>query len=105
MHGCFYFCDLTQVLAGSDANMDMSDWARPFEFGACLWSMGEGNFCDQHQLYNCLGKHLVDSMFSGIHVSAFAYGQTGSGKVRDTLYCAHFVGKAHFVYLFCRLIQ
>lgn len=68
------------VLAGSEAEMDMADWARPFEFGACLWSMGEGDFCDQSQLYDCLGKQLVDSMFNGIHVSAFAYGQTGSGK-------------------------
>lgn len=68
------------VLAGSGAEMDMADWARPFEFGACLWSMGEGDFCDQSQLYDCLGKQLVDSMFNGIHVSAFAYGQTGSGK-------------------------
>lgn len=42
-----------QVLAASDAEMDMADWARPFEFGACLWSMPRGehgdhrDFCDQ----------------------------------------------------------
>jgi hypothetical protein len=80
------------VLAGSKADMDLSDWVRPFEFGSCLWSLKPPEeaavpssdtaveFCDQVRLYNELGKPLVDSLFEGVHISAFAYGMTGSGK-------------------------
>jgi len=83
------------VLAGSKADMDLSDWVRPFEFGSCLWSLKQEDagsssssdefdngvpFCDQTHLYEELGKPLVDSLFNGVHISAFAYGMTGSGK-------------------------
>jgi hypothetical protein len=75
-----------QVLAasGTELELDLADWARPFEFNATLWSMptlnssssqqplaaqsnkqrgGAGQFCDQDQLYKELGSQLVDSLF------------------------------------------
>jgi len=89
--------------SGSELELDLADWARPFEFNATLWSMpapgssqqpppmaggasasahskskhsggGPGHFCDQGQLYKELGSQLVDSLFQVTNGSTLGFG-------------------------------
>ena len=39
-----------------------------------------GKYADQQQVYEKLGKSVLDNAYQGYHCCLFAYGQTGSGK-------------------------
>ena len=68
---------------------------RTFNFDHCFWShdrfleaengylVPDSNgspYSDQKQVYNTLGKDLLENALKGYNVCIFAYGQTGSGK-------------------------
>lgn len=68
---------------------------RPFTFDYSFWSHDqftteedgymrkteEGNqYADQAEVYEALGKQVLDNAWEGYHCCLFAYGQTGSGK-------------------------
>ncbi|CAH1772836.1 unnamed protein product, partial [Owenia fusiformis] len=55
---------------------------KTFAFDHCFWSMdkAETRFASQEQVYNCLGKDVLQRAFEGYNACIFAYGQTGSGK-------------------------
>ena len=38
------------------------------------------SYADQFDVYNCLGKQILDNAWEGYNCCLFAYGQTGSGK-------------------------
>ena len=38
------------------------------------------DFIDQNEVYNKIGKKVLDESLKGYHCCLFAYGQTGSGK-------------------------
>ena len=37
-------------------------------------------YADQNQVYEKIGKNILDNAWQGYHCCLFAYGQTGSGK-------------------------
>ena len=37
-------------------------------------------YADQNQVYERIGKSILDNAWEGYHCCLFAYGQTGSGK-------------------------
>lgn len=41
---------------------------------------GQGIYATQQEVYECLGKQVLDNAWEGYHCCLFAYGQTGSGK-------------------------
>lgn len=41
---------------------------------------GQGKYATQQEVYECLGKQVLDNAWEGYHCCLFAYGQTGSGK-------------------------
>lgn len=66
---------------------------RVFTFDYSFWSFDEfkeesngmlvptGNkYADQTQVFNRIGKNILDNAWEGYHCCLFAYGQTGSGK-------------------------
>lgn len=40
----------------------------------------DGKYADQRQVFDCVGKEILDNAWEGYHCCLFAYGQTGSGK-------------------------
>lgn len=55
-----------------------------FTYDYSYWSFddGDGNaaFATQQQVYDDLGRDVIDCAFQGYNACVFAYGQTGSGK-------------------------
>lgn len=53
-----------------------------FQYDHVFWSCNEENpqFASQTDVFECMGKPLLDSAFRGYNACLFAYGQTGSGK-------------------------
>ena len=41
---------------------------------------GKSNYASQQQVFDDLGKGVLNNAFEGFNCSLFAYGQTGSGK-------------------------
>ena len=56
--------------------------SKTFAFDKSYWSFNKSDkhFADQHNLFDDLGKPLLDNAFQGYNNCIFAYGQTGSGK-------------------------
>merc|ERR1712166_450883 len=54
-----------------DAFHDVDGWSTP-DAGS--------NYADQQEVYEALGKQVLDNAWAGFHCCLFAYGQTGSGK-------------------------
>ena len=56
----------------------------PFSFDECLWSNDvedpEKPYSGQEDVFERIGKPLVDNALAGFNSSIIAYGQTGSGK-------------------------
>ena len=42
-------------------------------------SINNGNFYGHLQVYNTVGRPLLDAVFSGFNGTLMAYGQTGTG--------------------------
>ena len=54
---------------------------RTFSFDRVYWSLDGGNqFDGQDDVYNHIGKLMLEHAFAGFNTCIFAYGQTGSGK-------------------------
>ena len=53
-----------------------------FAFDKSYWSFdrGDSNYAGQDDLFDDLGKPLLENAFAGYNNCIFAYGQTGSGK-------------------------
>ncbi|XP_078332068.1 kinesin-like protein KIF13A isoform X4 [Crassostrea virginica] len=67
---------------GSVDRKSRREQPKTFAFDNCFWSMDENNqkFAGQEQVFNTLGKDLLEKAFEGYNGCIFAYGQTGSGK-------------------------
>ncbi|KAL9098319.1 MAG: hypothetical protein Q9163_006002 [Psora crenata] len=59
-----------------------ADGQKTFAFDKSYWSFDrrDPHFAGQDNLFNDLGKPLLDNAFQGYNNCIFAYGQTGSGK-------------------------
>ena len=59
-----------------------ADGQKVFAFDHSYWSFDrkDSHFAGQDNLFNDLGKPLLDNAFKGYNNCIFAYGQTGSGK-------------------------
>eukprot|EP00817_Percolomonadidae_sp_ATCC50343_P002288 CAMPEP_0117430020 /NCGR_PEP_ID=MMETSP0758-20121206/9541_1 /TAXON_ID=63605 /ORGANISM="Percolomonas cosmopolitus, Strain AE-1 (ATCC 50343)" /LENGTH=864 /DNA_ID=CAMNT_0005217585 /DNA_START=188 /DNA_END=2782 /DNA_ORIENTATION=+ len=59
---------------------------KQFTFDHAIWSANsnDDNFVGQEEMYEKLGKQVLDNAFKGYNASLFAYGQTGSGKSYST---------------------
>lgn len=66
---------------------------RKFTFDYSLWSFDQfkeepngyftptsSKYADQKQVFERIGKKILDNAYEGYHCCLFAYGQTGSGK-------------------------
>ncbi|XP_043532162.1 kinesin-like protein KIF1B isoform X17 [Chiloscyllium plagiosum] len=56
---------------------------KTFSFDYSYWSHTSAEdpaFASQHQVYNDIGKEMLQHSFEGYNVCIFAYGQTGAGK-------------------------
>ncbi|XP_033643504.1 kinesin-like protein KIF14 [Asterias rubens] len=53
-----------------------------FRYDHCFWSFDKvkGQYSAQENVYERVGRPLLDSAFEGYNTCMFAYGQTGSGK-------------------------
>uniref|UniRef100_A0A4W3H7J3 plus-end-directed kinesin ATPase n=1 Tax=Callorhinchus milii TaxID=7868 RepID=A0A4W3H7J3_CALMI len=59
------------------------DSPKSFSFDYSYWSHTSAEdpcFASQNQVYNDIGKEMLQHSFEGYNVCIFAYGQTGSGK-------------------------
>ncbi|XP_035992572.1 kinesin-like protein KIF1B isoform X21 [Fundulus heteroclitus] len=57
--------------------------AKTFSFDYSYWSHTtpeDPSFASQNQVYNDIGKEMLQHAFEGYNVCIFAYGQTGAGK-------------------------
>lgn len=56
---------------------------RFFCFDYNFWSVSRDHaeFAGQEEVYNAVGKPIVDACMEGINCTLFAYGQTGSGAL------------------------
>ncbi|KAJ9461337.1 Kinesin-like protein unc-104 [Diplonema papillatum] len=55
--------------------------ARHFGFDRVYWSLhGGSHFDTQRDIYDDIGKRMLNHAFAGFNTCIFAYGQTGSGK-------------------------
>ncbi|CUS12525.1 unnamed protein product [Tuber aestivum] len=66
--------------AGSKAAKDSGP--KVFNFDRSYWSFSksDSNYAGQENLFDDLGRPLLDNAFEGYNNCIFAYGQTGSGK-------------------------
>ncbi|KAL7275130.1 hypothetical protein RUND412_001949 [Rhizina undulata] len=70
----------TEKLVGGKAAKDNSP--KIFNFDRSYWSFSKSDpsYAGQENLFEDLGKPLLDNAFGGYNNCIFAYGQTGSGK-------------------------
>ncbi|KAF2836558.1 putative kinesin [Patellaria atrata CBS 101060] len=64
------------------SNKTTLEGSKTFNFDRSYWSFNRNdpNFAGQENLFEDLGKPLLDNAFLGFNNCIFAYGQTGSGK-------------------------
>eukprot|EP00041_Stephanoeca_diplocostata_P033306 m.1097984 g.1097984 ORF g.1097984 m.1097984 type:complete len:1156 (-) comp24311_c0_seq31:2505-5972(-) len=55
---------------------------RHFTFDNCFWSHSQedSTFASQENIFDDVGRNVLDNAFNGYNACIFAYGQTGSGK-------------------------
>ncbi|KAL8342351.1 hypothetical protein RB598_003980 [Gaeumannomyces tritici] len=73
----------TVITPSSDSGKGAKDLApKAFAFDRSYWSFDKSapNYAGQSNLFDDLGKPLLDNAFQGYNNCIFAYGQTGSGK-------------------------
>lgn len=84
---CVKMVDNTTILTSEDGK------ERKFAFDYSFWSHDgfreeengllvaeDSNYADQQEVYDKVGKEILDNAWLGYHCCLFAYGQTGSGK-------------------------
>lgn len=64
------------------SNKAAIEGTKTFAFDRSYWSFdrSDSNYAGQEDLFDDLGKPLLDNAFAGYNNCIFAYGQTGSGK-------------------------
>ncbi|RWS04489.1 kinesin-like protein KIF16B isoform X2 [Dinothrombium tinctorium] len=69
------------ILDSSNYSQQTSN-RKEFIYDYSYWSFdpSDADFVPQHQVYEDLGKEVVEDAFVGYNACIFAYGQTGSGK-------------------------
>ena len=70
------------VISPPDAQAAKGTSSKTFAFDRSYWSFNkdDSNYAGQSNLFDDLGKPLLDNAFQGYNNCIFAYGQTGSGK-------------------------
>lgn len=68
-----------------DRNTGKAD--KSFTYDYSFWSANprDKHYINQEQVYDALGKHLLENAFKGFNNCIFAYGQTGSGKTHTMM--------------------
>ncbi|XP_074640088.1 kinesin-like protein KIF16B [Tubulanus polymorphus] len=51
-----------------------------FDFSYCTMDRTDKNYASQEQVFNDIGKDVINFAYDGYNACIFAYGQTGSGK-------------------------
>ena len=71
-----------QVLDNNTVLADGGNKYKTFTYDHSYWSFDpkDEHFASQEQVFQDLGKGVVDCAFEGYNACVFAYGQTGSGK-------------------------
>ncbi|KAI9838640.1 MAG: hypothetical protein M1819_004954 [Sarea resinae] len=74
--------DAAERLKGSGKSAKGLDSQKVFAFDKSYWSFNKSdpNYAGQENLFDDLGRPLLDNAFQGYNNCIFAYGQTGSGK-------------------------
>lgn len=74
--------DLTRLIKPTKLASSVRESHNDFSFDHSYWSFDgkDDNYTSQEQVFEDLGKDLVNSAFQGYNCCCFAYGQTGSGK-------------------------
>lgn len=71
-------------LANSYQNFNFSSRKQPktFAFDYCFYSTDPNaqNFASQENVFDSVGRDILENAFQGYNACIFAYGQTGSGK-------------------------
>uniref|UniRef100_A0A1Q3FPE7 Putative kinesin-like protein n=1 Tax=Culex tarsalis TaxID=7177 RepID=A0A1Q3FPE7_CULTA len=74
----------SQTILKYPATLDKMERKPPkmFAFDHCFYSTDPvaENFASQEQVFNNIGRDILDNAFQGYNACIFAYGQTGSGK-------------------------
>ena len=67
---------------------------KDYAFDKCFWSHdGEGRKLEANvDVYEDVGKELLNNAFTGFNATIFAYGQTGSGKSYSIEGCPEDIG-------------
>ncbi|XP_025837390.1 kinesin-like protein KIF13A isoform X2 [Agrilus planipennis] len=73
-----------QTVLQQPSGLDKLDRKQPktFAFDHCFDSIdpSRDNYASQENVFDCLGRDILDNAFQGYNACIFAYGQTGSGK-------------------------
>uniref|UniRef100_UPI00358E141F kinesin-like protein KIF13A n=1 Tax=Myxine glutinosa TaxID=7769 RepID=UPI00358E141F len=67
----------------SNFHQSLKKHPKTFAFDYCFWSIHETQkekYSGQQQVFECMGKDILENAFQGYNACIFAYGQTGSGK-------------------------
>jgi kinesin family protein 1 len=63
------------------ALLDAACWSREFAFDKCLWSteLNSPSYASQSDVFDEVGKPVLDWILGGYNCCVFAFGQTGAG--------------------------
>lgn len=66
----------------ADGGSNIREKCKTFTYDHSYWSVDnkDSHFASQEQVFQDLGKGVIDCAFEGYNACVFAYGQTGSGK-------------------------
>jgi len=79
---CAVEMDKNQTILHHPDEQELNKQPKSFGFDHCFNSINPtlSNFAEQEDVFNLLGKDILDNAFKGYNACIFAYGQTGSGK-------------------------
>ncbi|XP_044741310.1 kinesin-like protein KIF13A [Chrysoperla carnea] len=81
---CVVEMDGHQTILQNPNSLDKIDRKQPktFAFDHCFYSLDctKTNYASQEDVFDCLGRDILENAFQGYNACIFAYGQTGSGK-------------------------
>ena len=63
------------------AILDAACWSRDFAFDRCLWSteLDSPSYASQSDVFDEVGRPVLDWILGGFNSCVFAFGQTGAG--------------------------
>lgn len=64
------------------AILDSACWSREFAFDRCLWSteVNSEAYASQSDVFDEVGRPVLDWILNGFNCCVFAFGQTGAGN-------------------------